>query len=406
MFLKIAVKNILAYKKRSIVTFLLTCFSTGLLVFSTALSDGSHNKMIQNAVEIYHGYLQITQKDFRKTPSYDNLIFDAREIKKKLASIDNIAVFGERFESFVLFSSREKTVGAMFCGIEPDKEKKLSRLEKSLLKGQYLAADDIAQVYMGNELAKRLKVEVGDRLAFVGTGADYSFAADNLTVKGIFKTGLYDFDAGSAFVGKGYFDKIMASENYATHFIVLPTSPGDAKEIAAVIGKEIGSNYESLSWNDTMASLVQAMEVDSIFGYITLGIIFIVIFFVIMIYTWLTVFSRIREIGVLRAVGTTPSQIFYLLILESFLIGLISVVSGGLIGGALSYYFHLHPIVYSGYEEQFRQYGLAASEMPTIFSPLIIARDMTIMFLLAVLSTLYPILKVNRFKPVEAIHHV
>ena len=406
MFLKIAIKNIVVYKRRSIITIVLTCFTTALLVFASAFWDGSHNKMIESAVEIYPGYLQITQKDFRKTPSYDNLIFDAQSVRNTLTKISGIDIFSERFESFVLFSSGEKAVGGMFTGIEPKKEERLSRLKKSLKKGEYLSPDDHAKLYIGSELAKRLKVDTGDVLSFVGTGADFSFAADNVTVKGIFQTGLFDFDASAAFVNKSYFDDIMAAENYATHFIVLPDKPENAEELAATISQKLGKEYQSLSWQKTMAGLVQAMKVDSIFGYITLGIIFIVIFFVIMIYTLLTVFARVREIGILRAVGTTPSQILRLLLLESALLGMVSVIGGGLIGGALAYYFELNPIVISGYEEQFKQYGLAASAMPAIFSLSTLVRDMIVMFVLTVLSTLYPILKVNGYRPIDAIHHV
>ena len=406
MFLKIAIKNIVVYKRRSIITIVLTCFTTALLVFSSAFWDGSHNKMIESAVEIYPGYLQITQKDFRKTPSYDNLIFDAQSVRNTLTKISGIDIFSERFESFVLFSSGEKAVGGMFTGIEPKKEERLSRLKKSLKKGEYLSPDDHAKLYIGSELAKRLKVDTGDILSFVGTGADFSFAADNVTVKGIFQTGLFDFDASAAFVNKSYFDDIMAAENYATHFIVLPDKPENAEELAATISQKLGKEYQSLSWQKTMEGLVQGMKVDSIFGYITLGIIFIVIFFVIMIYTLLTVFARVREIGILRAVGTTPSQILRLLLLESALLGMVSVIGGGLIGGALAYYFELNPIVISGYEEQFKQYGLAASAMPAIFSLSTLVRDMIIMFVLTVLSTLYPILKVNGYRPIDAIHHV
>ena len=406
MFLKIAIKNIVVYKRRSIITIVLTCLTTALLVFSSAFWDGSHNKMIESAVEIYPGYLQITQKDFRKTPSYDNLIFDAQSVRDTLTGISGIDTFSERFESFVLFASGEKAVGGMFTGIEPKKEERLSRLKKSLKKGEYLSPDDHAKLYIGSELAKRLKVDTGDLLSFVGTGADFSFAADNVTVKGIFQTGLFDFDASAAFVNKSYFDEIMAAENYATHFIVLPDKPENAEELAATISQKLGKEYHSLSWQKTMAGLVQAMKVDSIFGYITLGIIFIVIFFVIMIYTLLTVFARVREIGILRAVGTTPSQVLRLLLLESALLGMVSVIGGGLIGGALAYYFELNPIVISGYEEQFKQYGLAASAMPAIFSLSTIIRDMIVMFVLTVLSTLYPILKVNGYRPIDAIHHV
>ncbi len=406
MFLKIAVKNIRAYKKRSIVTVLLTTVTTALLVFSSAWMDGSHGKMIENSVEIYPGYLQITQADFRDSPSYDNLIFDVDQVRKILEDTPGIQAFSPRFESFVLYSTGPKSIGGLFTGIEPEAEGQISRLKSSLSKGAFLDSSDHNQVYMGVELARRLKVDVNDQLSFIGTGADYSFAADNIIIKGLFKTGLFDFDASAAFVNLDYFYSVMGGENTATHFVVLPEKKEAARELAATIAAQLGKEYQAASWDQTMAGLVRAMEIDSIFGYITLGIIFTVIFFVIMIYTLLAVFSRIHEIGILRAIGTSPGRVFQLLILESIILSLFSVVLGAFIGGSLAYYFHLHPIVFSGYEEQFKQYGLAASAMPTAFAPLVILRDAIIMFLLSICSTLYPLVRVVRYRPIEAINHV
>jgi len=406
MLLRLALRNITAHKKSSSVTALLIAIMTALLVFSSAWMDGSHNTMIQNAVEIYPGYIQITGKEFRSNPSYDHLIFDAATIEHELVENNDIAWFGSRFESFVLFAGEDKAVGGMLTGIDPEKEVHLSRLSASLKRGEYLDAGDTNQIYIGYELARRLKLDVGHEVAFIGSGADYSFAAEKLKVKGIFQTGLFDFDASTAFVANDYFDQIMAAENYATHFIVLPKQPGQVEELASNITASLGLKYQVASWNQIMAGLVKAMKLDSVFGYITLGIIFIVIFFVVMIYTFLAVFARIREIGILRAIGTTPKQILTLLLLESSLLALISVLVGGMIGGSFAYYFHYHPIVFAGMEEQFKQYGLAVSAMPTAFMPLVILRDMVVVFVLSVLSTLYPILKINRFRPVEAIHHV
>ena len=406
MYLKFAYRNIIAYKKRSIITMLLTTVTTTLLVFATAWMNGSHSMILSNAVEIYPGYIQITGKGFRDNPSFDNLIFDAKAVNDKLAKQKGIAAFGARFESFVLFSVGEKAVGGMLTAIEPEKEAHLSRLADSLIKGEYLQAGDGNQVYIGMELARRLKVDVGDTITFVGSGADWSFAADNLQIKGIFQTGLFEFDATAAFLAKGYFDQVMASDNYATHFIVLPEESERAEQLAASIGADLGPDYESASWNQIMAALVKAMELDSVFGYITLGIIFTVIFFVIMIYTFLAVFARIRELGILRAIGTKPSEIFIMLMLESCLLALVSVVLGGLIGAGVAWYFEINPVVFSSFEEQFKQYGMAVSAIPTAFMPLVILRDMAVMFILSILSTLYPILKVNRMQPVEAMRHV
>ncbi len=198
----------------------------------------------------------------------------------------------------------------------------------------------------------------------------------------------------------------MSSENCATHIVVLPEFPDMIDNLAEEIQRALPDRYEYASWKESMAGLVQAMELDSVFGYITLGIIFIVIFFVIMIYTFLGVFTRIREIGILRAIGTTPLQIFTLLLSETFIISLLGVLIGGLVGGGLAFYFELHPLTLSGYEEQFKQYGLVQSSLPALFSLKVIVRDMVIMFFLAVSSALYPISRVLRFTPVEAIRHV
>lgn len=406
MLFRFALRNVISYKKRSIITILLGVVSTALLVFTTAWLDGSHQQMIKNALEIYSGYIQITERKFREAPSFEHLLFDVKTLQKEVEAVDGVELFSPRFESFVLFSVGEKSVGGMLVGIDPDKERSISKLYASLKRGEYLSNTDTNQLYIGYELARRLKVTIGDEIVFVGNGADYSFAADRLIVKGIFQTGLFEFDASSAFLAKPYFDTIMSSDNLATHGIVLPGDLKKADILAESIEQKIGEKFQTASWHETMAALVKSMTLDSVFSYITLAIIFIAIFFVVMIYTLLAVFARIREIGIMRAIGTTPRQILTILLLESAILGLFSVCIGGLIGGAFAYYFHLNPMVFSGMEEQFKQYGLAASAIPTAFELISILRDMLVIFILLLLSTLYPIIKINHYQPIEAMHHV
>ncbi len=405
--LKAALKNIKRNKGRTMVTMVLSAIATIVLVFSTALMDGEHKTLLKSAVELYPGYIQITHKGFKDEPSLDNLIQDTSSVLKILQKDKDIKEFSTRFETFVLFSSDEKSLGGMLCGIEPEKEKNLSKLEHSLLKGSYLEKSDNNSVYIGNELSKNLKVDIGDKLSFIGTGADYSFTADNLIVKGIFQTGLFDFDSSSAFVSKSYFDTMFVSENKSTHIVVLPLIKEDAFKVSNEINRSLSKDTISQSWNESMESLVKAMELDSVFGYITLGIFFIVIFFVILIYTFISIYARVKEIGVLRAIGTSRRQVFEMLMFESSVLSLFGVVAGGLIGAYLAYYFSINPLDFGKeFDEQFKQYGLVNTKLPTDFNMVNILRDMIIMYIFCVLSTLYPIIKVNSFKPVEAINHV
>ncbi len=406
MLLHMAWKNIFAYKKRTYITIILTVCMTGLMIIASSFMEGSHETMITSGVEIYPGYIQITGKDYRNSPGLENLILNTNTLKAKLSQIPGIATYGVRFESFVLYSHKNKAVGGFFTGIEPEKEQFLSRLSSSLVKGEFLEPEDTNQIYMGVELAKRLDLTPGDTLSFIGTGADYSFTADNLVVKGLFKTGLFEFDSNGAFVTKKYFDEVMVAENSASHIVVLPEDLANSFSLANAIANKLGDEYEATDWTIRLSGLVAAMKVDSIFGYLTLAIVFLVIFFVVMIYTYLSIFTRVRTVGVLRAIGTSPQQIATTLLLESVVLAGFGVVIGALIGGAVSLYFNINPIDYSGYEEQFKQYGLAASAMPATFSPFLILRDMVIMFILSLTSTLYPIIKVTGYSPIEAMHHV
>lgn len=403
----IALKNIKRNKARTFVTTILTAVSTAILIFLTAFLDGSHQTFLRSSVELYPSYIQVINKDFKDDPSFENIIIDSNNLVKELSRNPKIQTLTQRFENFVLLSSDTKAIGSMIVGIDPQKEEQISKLKKSLLHGEYLNNNDTNQIYIGEQLALNLKVKVGDKISYVGTGVDYSFSADNLYVKGIFSTGSYEFDESSAFVNKSYFDKAFISENLSTHIIILPKDITQAQTLSDEINKNLPSYLLSQSWEEFMKALVQAMEIDSVSGYITMAIFFLVIFFVILIYTLLSIFARTKEIGILRAIGTTQNDVFNMLFFESLVLSFIGVIIGGIIGAILAYYFYINPLdLGSSYDEQFKQYGLINTAIPTAFDKVTILRDMFIMFILTIISTLYPIFKVNNTKPIEAINHV
>lgn len=409
---KMALRELISHKKRSIITLILSTFSTALFIFVNALNDGSHAQMIRSGVEVYPGYIQITARGFEDDPSFENLLFDADAVRTAADRDEGVEKSAVRFETHALFSTSTQTIGAMFTAIEPENESFVSRLKRSLIAGEYLDTEDANALYLGSELAKRLNARVGDEISFIATGADYSFAADNLVVKGIFKTKLYEFDNASAFVAKGYFDTVMRSTGIATHIIVQPRDTAQTDLLARKLQKRLGDAAEVKSYTQTMDDVILALEIDTIFGYITLGIFFIVIFFVIAIFAFLSVYARIRQIGILRAVGTTPRQIVSMLLLEALMLGSISVAAGGAAGGYAAWHYEKQPIEFTRWggveaEEIYKQYNMVAdATLPAEFNPNRIAVEMAIMLLLNLLSVLYPIAMINRFTPTEAIRYV
>ncbi len=406
MLFTLAFKNILKSKGRSTVTILLSTVTTIFFITYVGLTEGSRHQLVKNSVEIYTGYAHVNIKGYQEESGYDTLIEDASHIDRILQQNPSISYYAPRFETYALLSTKEKSVGSLIAGIVPSKEKRLSKLQSSLIKGNYLDDNDSNAIYLGSELANRLKVDVGSEIAMVGSSIDYSIAADLFTVKGIFKTGLFEFDAQSAFVNKSYLDTIMLSDNKASYFtLYFYDNTSIDKEIKA-LQSSLDTAYEAVSWKDLLSALVQAMEVDRIFDYISISIFFMVIFFVIMIFSYVNIFTRVREIGLLRALGLTSKDIFMMLFAEILLLATFSVLIGVLIGSSVVYYYELHPIVIPGIAETYKDYGIVSDELPMRFDLFTIAWNALTIFLLNLAAIIYPIIKINKFKVVEAMRYV
>jgi len=406
MLFSLALKNILRSKGRSIITLLLSTLTTILFIIYVAFMDGSHHQFIKSSVEIYTGYAHINLKGYRDDSGYKNLIEDADLIDKILEKDPSISHHTPRFETYALLAGDERSAGSLLAGIVPSREKALSKLQDSLIKGEYLNDSDTNAIYLGSDLAKRLKVDVSSQIAMVGSSIDYSIAADLFTVKGIFKTGLFEFDSQSAFVNKSYLDTVMLSHNIASYFTLNFHDNDRIDKVTTALRASLPSEYEAVNWKTLLSALVQAMLVDSIFGYISISIFFVVIFFVIMIFSYVNIYTRAREIGLLRALGLTSKNIFGMLFAEILLLATVSMVVGTLIGASVAFYYELHPIIISGIAETYKEYGVVSDEVPMHFDLFTIAWNALTIFMLNIAAIIYPISKINRLTAMEAMRYV
>lgn len=403
----LALKNILFYKGRSITTFVLTFLSTILFVVYVSMMDGSHKSMLENTLKIYTGAIEIYHKDYRDIGGNEYLIQDVKTITDKLLHVEGVEAFTARYETYGLLSSAENSAASMVAGIEPDKEKAISSISLALKEGAFLSDDSGSCLYMGEGLVQKLKLKLGGEVAFVGGASDNSFAADIFKVCGIFKTGSFEFDLSTSFVSRNYFDKLMLSQNKASYITVKVDNLEHVDTINKKIVQTLDSEkLESLTWKTLMKTMVEAMEVDSIFGYISLSLFLIVIFFVIMIYGFINVSSRIKEFGVLRCIGLCNSNIFSLLFYEIFILSTLAILLATPIAGTICYYYSLNPIVIEGIAEMYKDYGIVSDEIPFDFDIFTITWNLAVIYGLNFLSILYPYVYINSFRPIEATKHV
>ncbi len=402
----LALKNILFYKGRSITTCILTFISTLFFIVYVAMMDGSHISMLNNALKIYTGAIEIYKKGYRDIGGNEYLITDVKSLENKLEKIEGITSYTSRYETYGLLSSKELSSATMLVGINPSKEIKISQLKTALIEGSFLKDTPTNCIYVGADLVKKLHIKLYDELAFIGSASDNSFVADIFKLCGVFKTGSFKFDSTASFVSRSYLNELMYSHNRASYINIQVDDINNVETINSKINQVIDNEYESLSWKILMKSMVEAMEVDSIFGYISMALFFVVIFFVIMIFGFINVSSRIKEFGTLRCIGISKNDIKALLFYEIFILSTVAIFLAAPIGSYIAYYFSLNPIIIEGMSEMYKDYGIVSDEVPLSFNLFTISWNIVVIYFINFLSIIYPIRFINSFKPIEATRHV
>jgi len=403
----LALKNIFYYKGRSIATFLLTLISTMLFIVYVSFMDGTHTAMLEDSLKVYGGAIEIYKKEYRDIGGNEYLIEDVKTITDKLENVPEVESFSSRYETYALLSSKNYSSASMVVGIEPSKEKEISSIALALKDGEFLSDKSTNCIYMGVGLVQKLHVSLGDEVSYIGSASDNSFAADLFKVCGTFKTGAFEFDATTSFISRSYFDELMYAQNKASYITLKLHDINNVDNTNIKITKLLDDNsLESLTWKTLMKTMVEAMEVDSIFGYITLALFVIVIFFVIMIYGFVNISSRTKELGVLRCIGVNRSRLFSLLFWEIFILTTLAMLIATPLGAYICYYFSIYPIVIDGIAEMYKDYGIISDELPMAFDMLTIGWNISLIYLLNIISIIYPFYYIDSFKPIKATKHV
>jgi len=404
--IKMAWRNIWRNPRRSILTMSAIAFATVLLVFMLSWQFGSYATMINSAVKMHSGHLQVQAKGYKDKKSIHLVVPDPAAVCTLLDGIPEVAAYTLRGNAFSLVSSKSRTYGAMVIGIDPSKEAKVSTLKQLVRKGAYLSDEGGQQALVGRLLAKNLKITVGDEFVVLGQGRDGSIAATVLKLKGIFNSGQDSFDRSSVHIPLKTFQEVYAMRGAVHEAVVICDSLDSVSAVKRRVAegiKDTGGkrSLDVLDWLELMPGLIQAIRLDLASGFIMYFILIIVVAFSILNTFLMTIFERTREFGVLMAIGTTPGRLSKILLLESTTITLVGLIVGIIAGSLVTWYFQVHGIVISGASELLRQFGLPERMHPQL-SVLSASIGAGIVLAITILTALYPALKVRRFKPVEA----
>jgi putative ABC transport system permease protein len=338
-FFKIAWRNIIRNKRRSLITISAVSFGLGLLIFVWSFVEGAHKQMINNYTSLLAGHIQIHQKGFYQKQKLELNIPDVNLLNSELQKNSSIKSFSSRIKAVGLIGSSESSAGAFILGIDPDKEKTVSQFYKRIKKGNFLETGKDNEILISTSLAKNFNVDLGDKIIIMSQAIDGSIASGAYRIKGMFETGAEEIDKGIVFITLRAAQELFVMPDAVSEIVIQVSSPEHAKTVSKKLIKELPPSLEVMSWQEVSPSFYQWIEFDVGFIWIIVIIVMIVVAIGILNTVLMGVLERTREFGILLAVGTKPKQITAMVALESFFLGIIGTALGVLLGGLLTLYF-------------------------------------------------------------------
>jgi putative ABC transport system permease protein len=406
---KIAIRNLIRYKRRTILTGSLVAIGIIFVLVFVAASASFKNIMIAEITDSMLGHLQIHQKGY--VASIDNLPLNMNlkpqavaKVEQALKSIPEVEAVSPRVKFGGMFSNFTETTNIRLNGVDPEKEKatvpllmgRVSEGDKAIKKGEILIPD---------LLAKGMKMKVGDMVVVIATNKDGSVNGKQLKVGGV-------LDSATGPGGRdGYVHIDDAVE-------ILRTEEPEVSEIAirlkdfskmkmvhqkllTMLGQEVNKQgkpiFEIHTWEQLSPFYNIARMIDVMTFFIKLMLIAIVLVSIMNVMI-MAVYERIREIGTIGAIGTLPGKILAMFVIEGFSLGVFGVFIGNIVGLGIVFIMNLVKIRFN--------FGRGLITLaPTVQISDIITVSI-IVIIVAVLGSLQPALKASRMEPIEALRHV
>lgn len=401
-------RNVWRNPRRTILTILAIAFACLLLVFMLSLQTGMYEVMIDAAVKTRTGHLQILADGYNTDHKMRKIVADPSAVGKILDRIDHVTGYTFRTNGFALISSDHRTYGGLITGIDPARE--VSTIADTIRKGSFLTPEDSNAAVVGALLAKNLKVDVGDELVVLGSAMDGSIAASVLRVRGIFSSGMDDYDRSAIQIPLAYFQEIFAMGNAVHEAVVMCDSLWSVGEVQNAVAQGLPSNkgkndLVSLSWDELTPGLIQSIQMDLGGGILFYGILLVMVAFSIMNTFLMAVFERTQEFGTLMAIGANPGRLTKMLLYESGFLTLCGITLGIGMGCLLTLWAQNTGIPMGDAEGMLRQYGIPSLIRPKLSLATAVAGP-SLVFIITMLTAIYPAVKVHRLKPVEAMRAV
>lgn len=403
LFAKLAWRNVLRNPRRTALTIAVVVIGVASLVFTWALFDGSNNQSISTMTGTFTGHVQIHAQGYTDDPSLDRTFQSENIDFKRLRGVDGVLAATPRLQAPVMISTGETSRGVLLVGVDPEQEKTVTTLNTKLSHGNWFARDGSKEIIVGSSLAKALNVQVGSDVSVLTQGFEGSIGAARYRVKAIYNTGNEMVDGMQAFISLSDAKNLLSAQGQLTSVAFKLADYGKSDLAVAQISQLLNPSYEVEGWAKLLPDVAQKVSFHEWIASIVMVILFGIVMVGVTNTVTMSALERTREFGVVMALGTAPSRIFWMILLEGALLGMVGFTVGLLIGGALVAHFGANGIDFSSMSTAVQQLPGMSNKL---YPHLSLARMLflaSILMLVTIAAAIYPAWRTASLVPLNAI---
>ncbi len=402
---KMAWRNIWRNKRRTFITTAAIAFAVFFASFQRSFQKGAWDNIIESSVNMFFGYAQIRGEGYSEEQTLDKAFLLEDQLVNLNRSVQEVQYTVPRLESFALASHEESTSGVMVIGIDPELEDQMTQLKTKLVEGEYLTAKDDATI-IASGLAEKLGLSVGDTLVVISQGYHGVNAAGKYPIKGIFSYSLPDLNKRLVYLPLATAQTFYGAENRVTSLTMKINDRREVPEAIFALNEQLSKeDYEIKSWQELVPELLEARQLDDAGGKLIMGLLYLIIIFGIFGTILMMTKEREYEFGVLTAIGMSRARLFSSVWLETAMLGFLGSLVGILLSIPLVYYLATHPLDMAAFGEEaveaYHKFGIEPVLKGT-FEWALFFEQALIIFIATTILALYPLVKIYRLRPVEA----
>ncbi|MFL2536719.1 MAG: ABC transporter permease [Candidatus Azotimanducaceae bacterium] len=301
-----------------------------LFVFSMSLLEGSWSNVVDIFTLDHTGHIQVHKDDYAKRPKIHKTIENPAVVETTLKNHEDVTGWAPRVYSSALAYGGNKTSIAQIFGIDPELEPTVTRILQKVSAGQYFSAQPNADGYfpamIGRGLANSLRLDVGDEIVLISSGADGSIANDIFIITAIIGN-TTSFDRLGVFLPLTVAQEFLSIGDEVHEFALLARNKHDNEELAVAL-QSLMPSLKVSPWQQIEATFYRTMQSDKQGNYFTMALIVFIVFIGVLNTVLMSVLERTKEFGVLKSIGCRPSELVKLIFIETVMLASISISVG------------------------------------------------------------------------------